>query len=319
MQLIDEALKVEQDAIGLLRTRIQSDPAVTRAIALLLASSGRVIVSGMGKSGHIARKIAATLSSTGTPAIFIHPGEAAHGDLGMLIPGDVLIALSNSGESSELIAILPAVKRMGVPLIAMTGNSRSSLAAAAEVHLDVSVTHEAGNLNLAPTASTTVALALGDALAVTLVELLGFSASDFAQSHPSGALGRRLLTRVCDVMRTGNAIPTVGEDTLLPSVLLEMSSKGMGMTAIVNNAGIAVGIFTDGDLRRLIEQHHNFMIIPVSAVMHPAPHCINEWQMAIDAVRIMEELRINQLLVIDDEGRLTGSLHIHDLTRAKII
>jgi arabinose-5-phosphate isomerase len=285
----------------------------------MMACKGRVVVSGIGKSGHIARKIAATLASTGTPALFLHPAEAAHGDLGMVTTQDVLIAISYSGESSELAVVLPAVKRMGVPVIAMTGKPESRLATVADVHLDVSVEKEACPLNLAPTASTTVTLALGDALAVALLELRGFKSEDFALSHPGGALGRRLLTRVRDVMRSGDAVPKVSPDALLTDALLEISHKGMGMTAIVDAEGRPVGVFTDGDLRRLIEKVQDFSRVVIRDVMHADPRRIHPDQLAVDAVAVMEEFRINQMLVADSDGKLVGALHIHDLTRAKVI
>jgi len=253
LDLAREALDIEGEAIRKLAERLDRDDSLPRAVALMLACKGRVVVSGIGKSGHIARKIAATLASTGTPALFLHPAEAAHGDLGMVTAQDVVIAISYSGESSELAVVIPAVKRMGVPVIAMTGKPGSRLAQVADVHLDVAVDKEACPLNLAPTASTTVTLALGDALAVALLELRGFKSEDFALSHPGGALGRRLLTRVRDVMRSGDAVPKVAPDALLLDALLEISHKGMGMTAIVDEAGRPVGVFTDGDLRRLIE------------------------------------------------------------------
>jgi len=319
LDLAREALDVEGEAIRKLSARLGRDDSVPRAVALMMACKGRVVVSGMGKSGHIGRKIAATLASTGTPALFLHPGEAAHGDLGMVTSQDVLVAISYSGESSELAIVIPAVKRMGVPVIAMTGKPESSLALAADVHLDVSVEKEACPLNLAPTASTTATLALGDALAVALLELRGFKSDDFARSHPGGALGRRLLTHVRDVMRSGDAVPKVNPDALLTDALLEISHKGMGMTAIVDDAGRPVGVFTDGDLRRLIEKVQDFSKLAIRDVMHPNPRRVHPEQLAVDAVAVMEEFRINQMLVTDTDGMLVGALHIHDLTRAKVI
>ncbi|MDB5906675.1 MAG: arabinose-5-phosphate isomerase, partial [Massilia sp.] len=295
------------------------DGEFVRAVDVLLAVKGRVIVSGMGKSGHIARKIAATLASTGTPAMFVHPAEAAHGDLGMVTAQDAFIAISNSGETSELMSILPIVKRMGAPLIAMTGKPQSSLALLADVHLDVSVAKEACPLNLAPTASTTVTLALGDALAVALLDARGFKEEDFARSHPGGALGRRLLTHVRDVMRSGEAVPKVTADASLSAALLEITQKGMGMTAIVDAAGHPVGVFTDGDLRRMIERVQDFTRVVIRDVMHTDPRRLRPEQLAVDAVAIMEEFRINQMLVVDADDKLVGALHIHDLTRAKVI
>jgi arabinose-5-phosphate isomerase len=319
LALAREALDVEGEAIRKLSARLDRDDSVARAVALMMACRGRVVVSGMGKSGHIGRKIAATLASTGTPALFMHPGEAAHGDLGMVTSQDVLIAISYSGESSELAVVIPAVKRMNVPVIAMTGKPESSLALAADVHLDVSVEKEACPLNLAPTASTTATLALGDALAVALLELRGFKSDDFARSHPGGALGRRLLTHVRDVMRSGDAVPKVKPDALLTDALLEISQKGMGMTAIVDEAGKPVGVFTDGDLRRLIAKAQDFSTVAIRDVMHANPRRIHPEQLAVDAVAVMEEFRINQMLVVDGDDVLVGALHIHDLTRAKVI
>jgi len=319
LDLAREALQIEGEAIRKLTERLGQDDSVPRAVALMEACKGRVVVSGIGKSGHIGRKIAATLASTGTPALFLHPAEAAHGDLGMVTAQDVLIAISYSGESSELAVVIPAVKRMGVPVIAMTGKPESRLAHIADVHLDVSVDKEACPLNLAPTASTTVTLALGDALAVALLELRGFKSEDFALSHPGGALGRRLLTRVADVMRSGDAVPKVAPDALLTDALLEISHKGMGMTAVVDGDGRPVGVFTDGDLRRLIEQVQDFSKVVIRDVMHANPRRIHPEQLAVDAVAVMEEFRINQMLVTDLEDKLVGALHIHDLTRAKVI
>ncbi|ATQ73916.1 arabinose-5-phosphate isomerase [Massilia violaceinigra] len=319
MQLARETLEIEADAIRALHARLETDDSVGQAVGLLMECGGRVVVSGMGKSGHIARKIAATLASTGTPAMFVHPGEAAHGDLGMVTAQDAFIAISNSGETAELMSILPIIKRMGAPLIAMTGNPQSSLALLADVHLDVSVAKEACPLNLAPTASTTVTLALGDALAVALLDAHGFKEEDFARSHPGGALGRRLLTHVRDVMRSGDAVPKVSADVSLSVALLEITQKGMGMTAIVDEAQRPIGVFTDGDLRRLIERVQDFTRITIRDVMHADPRCVGPDQLAVDAVAIMEEFRINQMLVVDTDGKLVGALHIHDLTRAKVI
>ncbi|MGO4475707.1 SIS domain-containing protein [Massilia sp. 2TAF26] len=323
LELARETLDIEGEAIRKLSARLGQDdslkPAVAQAVALMLACKGRVVVSGIGKSGHIGRKIAATLASTGTPALFLHPAEAAHGDLGMVTPQDVLVAISYSGESAELAVVIPAVKRMRVPVIAMTGKPGSRLAQVADVHLDVSVDKEACPLNLAPTASTTVTLALGDALAVALLELRGFKSEDFALSHPGGALGRKLLTHVRDVMRSGDAVPKVKPNAPLTEALLEISQKGMGMTAIVDDAGRPVGVFTDGDLRRLFEKTHDFSRLTIQDVMHANPRRIHPEQLAVDAVAVMEEFRINQMLVTDADGMLVGALHIHDLTRAKVI
>jgi arabinose-5-phosphate isomerase len=320
MAMARETLEIEADAIRALHARLANgDNTVAHAVGVLLACTGRVVVSGMGKSGHIARKIAATLASTGTPAMFVHPAEAAHGDLGMVTAQDAFIAISSSGESSELMSILPIVKRMGTPLIAMTGKPQSSLALLADVHLDISVAREACPLNLAPTASTTVTLALGDALAVALLDARGFKEADFARSHPGGALGRRLLTHVHDVMRSGDAVPAVAPDVPLATALLEITQKGMGMTAVVDAERRPMGVFTDGDLRRLLERVQDFSGVIIRDVMHADPRVVHPEQLAVDAVAIMEEFRINQMLVTDSDGRLVGALHIHDLTRAKVI
>ncbi|MDB5798459.1 MAG: sugar isomerase, KpsF/GutQ family protein [Paucimonas sp.] len=314
-------MQIESDAIVAADRRLSSvgGDAFTKAVGLLLACHGRVVVSGIGKSGHIARKIAATLSSTGTPAIFVHPAEAAHGDLGMVTDSDVFISISYSGESAELLAIVPVVKRMGANLIAMTGNGESSLATLADVHIDIGVEKEACPLNLAPTASTTVTLALGDALAVALLDARGFREQDFARSHPGGALGRKLLTMVRDVMRTGDAIPAVRSDVALTRALLEVTRKGMAMTAVVDDNFRPVGIFTDGDLRRMLETRQDLSNITVAELMHANPRAVRPGQLAVEAVELMEQYRINQLLVVDDSGVLVGALHIHDLTRAKVI
>ncbi len=319
MELARETLQIEADAILALHARLATDTSAARAVALLLACKGRVVVSGIGKSGHIARKIAATLASTGTPALFVHPAEAAHGDLGMITAADAFVAISNSGESAELMAILPVIKRMGASLIAMTGNAQSSLAQLSDVHLDVSVAKEACPMNLAPTASTTVTLALGDAIAVALLDARGFREEDFARSHPGGALGRRLLTHVRDVMRSAAAVPSVPLEATLSEALLEITQKGMGMTAIVDADGRPVGVFTDGDLRRMIERVQDFTKIVIRDVMHANPQRIGSERLAVDAVAIMEQFRINQMLVVDGDDKLVGALHIHDLTRAKVI
>jgi arabinose-5-phosphate isomerase len=319
--LARQTLEIEAQAILELQARLtaDADQPFARATALLLACRGRVVVSGMGKSGHIARKIAATLASTGTPALFVHPAEAAHGDLGMVTEADAVIAISNSGESDELLAIVPVIKRMGAKLISMTGRPESSLAKLADVHLDVAVAREACPLNLAPTASTTATLALGDALAVALLDARGFRAEDFARSHPGGSLGRRLLTHVRDIMRSGDALPAVGPDLPLPAALLEVTRKGMAMTAVVDEASRVLGIFTDGDLRRLIEQGKDFSKTPIRDVMHANPRVVGPDQLAVEAVELMEAFRINQVLVTAADGALVGALHIHDLTRAKVI
>jgi arabinose-5-phosphate isomerase len=321
LELARDTLQIESDALGTLKSRITDDPADPFAVAvgLLLNCQGRVVVSGIGKSGHIGRKIAATLASTGTPSFFVHPAEAAHGDLGMVTADDAVIAISYSGESSELLAIVPTIKRMGAKLISMTGNDDSSLAKLANVHLNIHVDKEACPLNLAPTTSTTVTLALGDALAVALLDTRGFKEEDFARSHPGGALGRRLLTHVRDVMRTGDAIPAVNTTTSLPDALLEVTRKGMAMTAVVDEQFRAIGIFTDGDLRRLIETVQDFSKLKIADIMHANPRTIGPDQLAVEAVELMEQFRINQLLVADESGKLVGALHIHDLTRAKVI
>ena len=321
LALARETLQIEADAILNLKNRLSDHPdnGFVQAVSLLLHCTGRVVVSGMGKSGHIARKIAATFASTGTPALFVHPAEAAHGDLGMVAENDVFLAISNSGETSELMSIVPIVKRMGAKLIAMTGNDDSGLAQLADVHLNVKVDKEACPLNLAPTASTTATLALGDALAVALLDARGFREEDFARSHPGGALGRRLLTHVRDVMRSGDAVPVVKADVSLPAALIEITKKGMAMTAVVDDRFRAIGVFTDGDLRRLIEVTQDFTRLSIADVMHPDPRTIGPDQLAVDAVHLMEQFRINQLLVADADGKLVGALHIHDLTRAKVI
>lgn len=321
LELARETLQIEADALLSLRERLQGDLGVqfSRALEVLLACTGRVVVSGIGKSGHIARKVAATLASTGTPAMFVHAAEALHGDLGMITRHDVLIAISYSGEANEFISIIPFIKRMGAPLIGITGNDKSRLAQLADIHLHAKVDKEACPLNLAPTASTTAALALGDALAVALLDARGFREEDFALSHPGGALGRRLLTHVRDVMRTGDAIPAVRPEVPLTTALLEITRKGMAMTAVVDEQFRVLGVFTDGDLRRLIEGAHDFGGLKMSDVMHRNPRTVGPDQLAVEAVERMEEFRINQLLVTDVDGRLVGALHIHDLTRAKVI
>lgn len=321
LQLACETLQIEADAILSLRQRLSGSDssAFIDAIQKVLHCKGRLVISGIGKSGHIARKIAATFASTGTPSFFLHPAEAAHGDLGMVTSQDVFIAISYSGEAGELVAILPILKRLGVKLIALTGNPNSTLAKLADLHLSVHVEKEACPLNLAPTASTTVTLALGDALAVAVLDARGFKEEDFARSHPGGALGRRLLTHVKDVMRTGNAIPQVKPDTKLNSALMEITQKGMAMTAIVDDDNTIVGVFTDGDLRRLMDKPLNFSELIIADVMHKNPYRIGPEQLAVEAVEIMEQHRINQLLVADVHGKLVGALHIHDLTRAKVI
>ncbi|MFC7515721.1 SIS domain-containing protein [Herbaspirillum sp. GCM10030257] len=321
LELAQETLQIEADALLALKARLsedRSDSFIT-AVSLLLQCTGRVVVSGIGKSGHIARKIAATLASTGTPALFVHAAEALHGDLGMITDNDVVIAISYSGEAAEFIAIIPIIKRMGAKLIAITGNPDSRLAQLADVHMNAHVDKEACPLNLAPTTSTTATLALGDALAVALLDARGFREEDFARSHPGGALGRRLLTYVRDVMRSGDAVPSVPANIPLTAALLEITRKGMAMTAIVDEQQRAIGIFTDGDLRRLIEAGQDLGKLTMADVMHANPRTVNPNQLAVEAVEVMESFRINQLLVADDAGKLVGALHIHDLTRAKVI
>ncbi len=317
LALAREVLRIEAQEVEALADRL--DDSFNRAVALILACRGRVVVSGMGKSGHVGSKIAATLASTGTPAFFMHPAEASHGDLGMITAQDVVIALSNSGESDELLAIVPLLKRMGAKLVSITGNPASTLARESDVHLDASVSREACPLGLSPTASTTAALALGDALAVVLLEARGFSAEDFARSHPGGTLGRRLLVHVGDIMRQGEAVPMVGEEATLSAALLEMTRKGMGMTAVVDAAGRAVGIFTDGDLRRAFEQGVDVTATGIAQAMRRNPHTITPQRLAAEAVELMEAKKINALLVTDEAGVLTGALNMHDLLRAKVI
>lgn len=310
-------IDTETAALAALRDRI--DATFAHACRILLACSGRVVVLGMGKSGHIAGKLAATLASTGTPAFFVHPGEAGHGDLGMLAAGDCVIALSNSGETEEINGLLPAIKRRGLDLIAITGRPGSTLAEAAAVHLDAGVDAEACPLGLAPTASTTAALAMGDALAIALLDARGFTAEDFARSHPGGRLGRRLLLRIDDLMHTGTAVPAVGPDTPMADALLEMTRKGLGMTAIVDADQRVIGIFTDGDLRRALDEGVDVHATPIATVMTPAPRCVEAAQLAAEALALMERHSINGLLVNDAEGRLTGALNMHDLLRGGVV
>ncbi len=315
--LAQQTLAIEAQALGECAARI--DAQFVQAVQLCLACTGRIVVTGMGKSGHVGRKIAATLASTGSPAFFVHPAEASHGDLGMLTPADVVLAISNSGESSELTTILPLIKRMGAPLIAMTGAPSSSLGQSADVCLNSAVSREACPLNLAPTASTTVQLALGDALAVVLLDAKGFGAEDFARSHPGGALGRRLLTRVQDVMRAGDAAPRVPASASLSELMREMSAKGLGAAAIVNVQGQPIGIFTDGDLRRHIEKGTDLRSQTAGELMHKNPRTIRAAALAVDAVALMEQHHINSVLVVDEAGLLVGALNTHDLMRAKVI
>jgi arabinose-5-phosphate isomerase len=317
IRLAAEVLDIESRAVDSLRQRLNSDFAA--ACELCKSAPGRIVVTGMGKSGHIGNKIAATLASTGTPAFFMHPGEASHGDLGMITPQDLLLAVSYSGETDEVLTILPLVKRMGARLLSMTGNPNSTLAKAADVHLDVSISEEACPLNLAPTASTTATLAMGDALAVALLKLRGFTAEDFAMSHPSGSLGKRLILRVADVMRTGAEVPRVTPDVLLSEGLLEMTQKGLGMTAVVDADDKILGIFTDGDLRRALDAGVDIRKTTMQEIMHPQAKTISAEDLAVEAVHLMEENKITAVLVADASSRLVGALNVHDLFRAGIM
>ena len=312
-----DVLEIEAKAIADLISQL--DERFTEAVHTILACRGRIVVSGIGKSGHIARKIASTLASTGTPAFFVHPAEASHGDLGMITRDDVFIALSNSGESAELLAIVPVLKRQGAKLISMTGNPESALAREADVHLYAGAEKEACPLNLAPTASTTAALALGDALAVALMHAKGFTRDEFALSHPGGTLGRRLLTHVRDVMRTGENAPRIGHHSTLMEALLEMSRGRMGMTAVLDDGGRVIGIYTDGDLRRSLEKGVDLRATRVADVMSGHPRTIGPERLAVEAVEIMERNKVNQILVVDEAKQLVGALNMHDLFRAKVI
>jgi arabinose-5-phosphate isomerase len=310
-------LDIEARALTELNQRL--DSSVEKAVALMLGCKGRVVVCGLGKTGHIARKIAATLASTGTPSFFLHAAEAVHGDIGMIGGQDLLIAVSYSGSGQELLTILPAAHRLGVKVIAMTGHNDSELARLADVHLDVSVSQEACPLNLAPTASTTVALAMGDALAVACLEARGFGPDDFARSHPGGALGRRLLTRVADIMRSATSVPSVTQTASIFEALEEISRKGMGMTAVLDAEGRAIGIFTDGDLRRLIERKGDVRNLSVTEGMSRNPRHIQAEALAVDAAVIMDSHKLTQMLVSDEQGKLIGALHMHDLMTAKVV
>jgi arabinose-5-phosphate isomerase len=317
LRLARETFDIEIQAIAGLRERV--GPSFAQAVQAMLRVRGRVVVMGMGKSGHIGRKMAATLASTGTPALFVHTGEAIHGDLGMIRADDLLVAISNSGESDELAAILPVVKRLGTPVVAMTGKPESTLARHADVVLDCGVEKEACPLNLAPTASSTAQMAMGDALAVALLDARGFRAEDFARSHPGGALGRRLLTHVRDVMRSGDAVPCITPDASLTEVMHEMSRKGLGAVAIVDAGRELLGIFTDGDLRRLVEQGGDLRAVCARDVMRTAPKIIAPDALAVDAAQLMERHRITSVLVVDDAAMLCGALNSNDLMRAKVI
>jgi len=317
LSLARRTFEIEAAAVLDLAARIGDE--FVQAVELIIACRGRVVVMGMGKSGHIGRKISATLASTGTPALFVHPGEASHGDLGMIQPNDVVVAISNSGESEELVAILPVLSRLGVALIAITGGLQSTLAKQARITLDTSVAKEACPLNLAPTASTTAQLAMGDALAVALLDARGFREEDFARSHPGGALGRKLLTHVRDVMRSGSAVPWVAAGTSFTELMREMSAKGLGATAVVDARQQLLGVFTDGDLRRLVEKGVDLRSLTAADVMHAEPRTVNTSALAVEAVALMEQYRINSVLVVDDAGMLCGALNTNDLMRAKVI
>ncbi len=310
-------ISVEAQAISALAEQINDD--FVTACKLLFACEGRVVVIGMGKSGHIAGKIAATLASTGTPAFFVHPGEASHGDLGMITRHDVVLALSNSGETEEIVRILPLIKRLGVPLIAMTGNPASTLSIISTVHLNVAVEQEACPLGLAPTSSTTAALVMGDALAVSLLDARGFTRDDFALSHPGGSLGRRLLLRVSDIMHCDDEMPSVPATALIGSALLEMTEKKLGMTAIVNESNRVIGIYTDGDLRRTLARNIDIQNTTISAVMTPQCALISANILAAEAMQIMEQKKINALIVVDEQNIAVGALNMHDLIRAGIV
>jgi arabinose-5-phosphate isomerase len=317
LALAAEVLDIESRAVDALRSRL--DASFAAACELCMDTPGRIVVTGMGKSGHIGNKIAATLASTGTPSFFMHPGEASHGDLGMITGQDVLLAVSYSGETDEVLTILPLVKRMGAKMLSMTGKPKSTLARAADVHLDVSVSEEACPLNLAPTASTTATLAMGDALAVALLKIRGFTAEDFAMSHPSGSLGKRLLLRVADVMRSGDDVPKVTADVSLSDGLMEMTQKGLGMTAIVDADEKVLGIFTDGDLRRALDAGVDVRKTAMQEIMHTKCKTTTSDILAAEAVHVMEENKITGLLVTDESSRLVGALNIHDLFRAGIM
>jgi arabinose-5-phosphate isomerase len=310
-------LEIERDGLDGLAQRIDAD--FVRACELMIACSGRIVVTGMGKSGHVGGKIAATLASTGTPAFFVHPGEASHGDLGMITRQDVVLAISYSGETAEIVTILPLIKRMGAPLIAMTGKPGSTMAKLADVHLNVSVAQEACPMNLAPTASTTATLAMGDALAVALLDARGFTAEDFAMSHPGGTLGRKLLLKIDDLMHKGERIPKVAPGTPMTVALLEMTHKGLGMTAIVDAQDHIVGVYTDGDLRRSLEAQIDLRTATIDQVMHRGGRRARPEWLAAEAVRLMEQHKITALLVVDADDRLCGVIHMHDLLRAGVV
>ncbi len=318
LRLACETFDIEAQALLGLKARL--DSSFPRSVQAMLLCKGRVVVMGMGKSGHVGRKIAATLASTGTPAMFVHPAEASHGDLGMVTPGDIVLAISNSGESDELAAIIPAIKRLGITLVAMTGRADSSLAQHADLVLSSAVDQEACPLNLAPTASTTAQMAIGDALAVALLDARGFREEDFARSHPGGSLGRKLLIHVRDLMRSGDDLPRVGPDASFTEMLREMTSKGLGFTAISDaDDGKVLGIFTDGDLRRLIERDTDLRPLHARDVMHRAPRRVRDDALAVVAAEVMEQHRVTSVLVVDAAGVLVGALNSNDLMRAKVI
>jgi arabinose-5-phosphate isomerase len=316
-QMGRKVLEIERDALAALIPRINADFA--HACEIMLACTGRIVVTGMGKSGHIGNKIAATLASTGTPSFFVHPGEASHGDMGMITKQDVVLAMSNSGETNEIITILPLIKRMGAPLIAMTGKPGSTLATTADVHLDVSVAQEACPLNLAPTASTTATLAMGDALAVALLEARGFTPEDFAMSHPGGSLGRKLLLKISDLMHKGDRLPKVAPEASLTTALLEMTHKGLGMTAIVDAQDQVLGVYTDGDLRRTLEHDIDVRSAKITEVMTRGGKTAKADWLAAQAVQLMEKHKITALLVVDETGKLVGAIHMQDLLRAGVV
>ena len=307
-------IAMERDAVAALLQRL--DGSFERACAILFACKGRIVVTGMGKSGHIGSKIAATLASTGSPAMFVHPAEASHGDMGMITANDVVLALSNSGNTAEIVTLLPLLKRLRVPLVSMTGNAESILAKSADVNLDVSVAEEACPLNLAPTSSTTATLVMGDALAIALLEARGFTAEDFAFSHPGGALGRKLLLKVEDIMRTGDAVPKVAPDTLLSAALLEMSAKGLAMTAVVDVNDALLGVFTDGDLRRKLDSGIDIRATRIGDVMNTNSKTVTPHMLAAEALNVMDDCKIVALLVVDAQRHPIGALHLRDLTRA---
>ncbi|MBF7142827.1 MULTISPECIES: KpsF/GutQ family sugar-phosphate isomerase [Pseudomonas] len=317
IQSARRTIDLEIKAVEGLLEHINAD--FVQACEMILGSSGRVVVMGMGKSGHIARKIAATLASTGTPAFFVHPAEASHGDMGMITPNDIVLALSNSGTTAEILTLLPLIKRLGIGLISLTGNSESTLARASEVHLDARVEHEACPLNLAPTSSTTAALVMGDALAVALLEARGFTAEDFAFSHPGGALGRRLLLRVEQLMHSGRALPTVRRGTPLKEALLEMSRKGLGMTVVVEEDGRLAGVFTDGDLRRTLDRDLDVRATPIEQVMTAHGKSVTADMLAAQALKIMEDYKIGALVVIDERNHPVGAVNMHDFLRAGVV